>query len=70
MTHLGGEDLLSSRLWGAALPILAYDGIFGTLSVLQHHLKTLMSFYSRAQILLVLLMWSVPQLKMCTIQVS
>jgi len=49
---------------------LLCDGICGTISVIRHHPKTLMLFYSRAQIWLALLTRYVPRLKMCKVQVS
>src|SRR6266487_675670 len=48
--------------------LLPYGGTSGTISVIRHHPKTLMSFYSPAQILPVLPTWSVPLLKMCKVQ--
>src|SRR5437588_212056 len=50
--------------------LLPYDGTSGTISVIRHHPKTLMSFYSHAQIWPVSLTWCVPRLKMCKVQLT
>ncbi len=48
--------------------LLLYGVICGMISVIRRHPKTLMSFYSHAQIWLVSLTWCVPRLKMCKVQ--
>ncbi len=49
--------------------LLPFASIFGAISVLQHHLKTLMSFYFRAHISLALPMLPALLLKMGKVQV-